>query len=61
VLRLSQLLTAETSVALSGQVLEDMRRFIDTAAADQSVQPKAVGIGTSLEDILRRIAGAYKL
>jgi len=61
VVRLSQLLTAETNIPLSGRVLEDMRRFIETAAADQSVQPKTLGNATGLEDILGRIAGAYKL
>jgi hypothetical protein len=61
VLRLSQLLTAETSIPLSGRVLEDMRRFIDEASADQSVQPKAVGVNANLEDVLRRVATAYKL
>lgn len=61
VLRLSQLLTAESSIPLSGRVLEDMRRFIGAAGADQSVQPKTVGINASLENVLQRISTAYKL
>lgn len=61
VLRLSQLFTAETRIPLSGKVLDDMRRFINIATADASVQPKALGIGASLDDILRRIAGTYGL
>jgi len=61
VLRLSQLLTAETTIQVSGRVLEDMRRFIGVAGADRSVQPKAIGVGATLDDILRRIAAAYRL
>lgn len=61
VLRLSQLLTAESSIPLSGRLLEDMRRFIDAAGADQSVQPKTIGINASLENVLQRISTAYKL
>lgn len=61
VLRLSQLFTPQTRIALKGRVLEDMRRFIDTAAAEPSLQPQALGIGMRLDDILRRIADAYAL
>lgn len=61
VLRLSQLLTAESSITLTGRVLEDMRRFISTASADPSIQPKAIGIHASPAELLSRIATAYRV
>lgn len=61
VLRLSRLQTEDTSVPLRGRVREDMRRFIDAAAADPSVQPRTIGIRASLPDLLQRIAAAYEL
>jgi hypothetical protein len=61
VLRLSQLLTAETSIPLTGRVLEDMRRFISTARTDRTIAPAAIRAGSSLEDILNRITTAYNL
>jgi hypothetical protein len=61
VLRLSQLLTAQSSIPVRGRVLEDMRRFIEAAAGDASVQPKSVGINASLESVLQRISDAYGL
>ena len=39
-----------------------MRRFLNAAAADASLDPKALGLGRiSLADILARIAQAYGL
>jgi hypothetical protein len=62
VLRLSQLLAASTRIPLSGKIADDLRRFLQTAAADASLDPKALGFGRiSLADVLGRVAYAYGL
>ena len=62
VLRLSQLLAASTRIPLTGKIAGDMRRFLYTAAADASLDPKALGLGRiSLADVLARVAQAYGL
>jgi hypothetical protein len=62
VLRLSQLLAATTRIPLEGKIAGDLRRFLDAAAADASLDPKALGLGRiSLADILARVEQAYGL
>lgn len=62
VLRLSQLLAPATRIALDAKIADDMRRFLDAAAADASLDPKALGIGrATLADLLGRVAQAYGL
>jgi hypothetical protein len=61
-LRLSQLLAASTRIPLAGKIADDMRRFLQTAAADASLDPKVLGLGRiSLAEVLARIAQAYGL
>lgn len=62
VLRLSQLLAPATRILLDAKIADDMRRFLDAAAADASLDPKALGLGrATLADLLSRIAQAYRL
>lgn len=62
VLRLSQLLASTTRIPLEPKIADDMRRFLEAAAADDSLDPKALGLGRSpLADYLGRIAQAYEL
>ena len=62
VLRLSQLLAPATRILLDAKIADDMRRFLATAAADTSLDPKALGLGrATLADLLGRVAQAYGL
>lgn len=62
VLRLSQLLTATTRIPLQGRIVDDMRRFLEVAAADDALDPSALGLGRiSLQEVMARIAQAYGL
>lgn len=62
VLRLAQLFTAQTRVPLPDAIARDMRRFLETAADDPSVDPAMLGLGRiSLADALARISKAYGL
>lgn len=62
VLRLSQLLTPTTRILLDAKIADDMRSFLDAAAADASLDPKALGLGrATLADLLNRVAQAYGL
>ncbi|MFK2891356.1 hypothetical protein ISS98_09500 [Dyella flagellata] len=59
VLRLSQLLTPDTSISIQGKILEDMRRFIDAARAEPNLDPKQLTINTTVDTLLDRVAEAY--
>lgn len=62
VLRLSQLLTATTHISLDARIADDMRRFVDTAAADTTLDPKALGLGdVTLDELLARLVRTYGL
>lgn len=62
VLRLSQLLAATTRIPLDPKIADDMRKFLEAAAADITLDPKTLGLGrTSVADILGRLAQAYEL
>lgn len=62
VLRLSQLLAPTTRIPLEEKIADDMRRFLEAAVADDSIDPKALGLGRApLADFLDRIAQAYGL
>lgn len=62
VLRLSQLLTPVTRIALDQKIGDDMRRFLVAVAADTSIDPKALKLGNlAMAELLARIAQAYAL
>lgn len=60
VLRLSQLLAPSTRIPLEAKIADDMKRFIAAARKDDSLDPKALGLGhLPVADFLARIAQAY--
>lgn len=60
VLRLSQLLAPSTRIPLEAKIADDMKRFIVAARKDDSLDPKALGLGhLPAADFLARIAQAY--
>lgn len=62
VLRLSQLLTAETRIPINTKIAADLRRFLVLAAEDATLDPKALGLGSvGLAVVLARVALAYGL
>ena len=62
ILRLSPLLAATTRIPVETKIADDMKRFLDAAAADLTLDPKILGLGTTpLADVLGRIARAYGL
>ena len=62
VLRLSQLLAPTTRIPLDAKIADDMRRFLNAAVADDSLDPRALGLGRApLADFLDRIAQAYEI
>lgn len=61
VLRLSQLLAADTRISLNGRVADDMRRFVEVARADETIDPAKLRIRANLPEILARLAAVYDL
>lgn len=61
VFRLSQLLTDETRIEISGRVRDDLIRFLTEAQADESLDPKALKMRVGRDEILDRLAVAYGL
>ncbi len=62
VLRLSQLLAPTTQIPVEAKIADDLRRFLDAAAGDRTLDPRVLGLGpTPLTDVLARIALAYDL
>lgn len=59
VVRLSQLLPADTAVHVVRQIADDLTRFLDGVANDGSFDPKTLGIENTFGDIVDRIARAY--
>ncbi|MGS0758625.1 hypothetical protein ACVBEH_30185, partial [Roseateles sp. GG27B] len=62
VLRLSQLLTPTTRIALDQKISDDMARFLTMVAADTSIDPKALQLGNvTVAELVDRLARAYEL
>lgn len=62
VLKLSQLLTAETRIKLGQKISADLHRFLSAVAAGTSIDPQMLGLGkVTLPDLVGRIAQAYGL
>lgn len=63
VLRLSQLLTARSSISLVDCIRSDMERFLVVLQAESSIDLKAIGVGgrVQVSDIIERLAHAYNL
>jgi hypothetical protein len=62
VLRLSQLLTPDTRIALDNKIGADLTRFLVAIAADATIDPKALNLGNvAVADLVARIARAYDI
>ena len=59
--RLSQLLTPDSRVALAKTVANDLSQFLQSVAADGTYDPKSLQITATTKEILGRIAQAYGL
>lgn len=62
VLRLSQLLTPTTRIALEPKISDDMARFLAVVAADTSIDPRTLQLGdVTVAELVDRLAQAYEL
>ncbi|MBP8018679.1 MAG: hypothetical protein KAY82_01445 [Hylemonella sp.] len=62
VLRLSQLLTPESRISITGKISDDLNRFLEASASDNSIDPKALNLGNvTVAELLNRIARAFDL
>ncbi|MEO3434237.1 hypothetical protein [Inquilinus sp. CAU 1745] len=61
VLRLTQLLPGDAAISLPEQIQEDMRRFLDLAAADETLDPKAIKVPFTRDEAIALLRSAYKL
>lgn len=62
VIRLSQLMTPSTRVALPEPLQEDLKHFIEMLISDGAVEPKALGFrNLTLKDVTGRLATVYGL
>lgn len=60
VLRLSQLLAPTTRIEMDPKIGADLARFLTAAAADTSIDPKALQLGAvAVAELVGRIAQAY--
>jgi hypothetical protein len=59
--RLSQLLTPDSRVALATTVANDLSQFLERIAVDGTYDPKSLQITATTNEILARIARAYGL
>lgn len=48
-------------IALSGQIREDMRRFLDLLKADTALDPRSLDLPFTLDEAVALLESAYKL
>jgi hypothetical protein len=61
VFRLAQLLPADASVDLANPIKEDLRRFVELAQADDTLDPKAFDVPLSRDEVITLLRSAYGL
>ncbi len=61
VLRLTQLLPGDASITLPDQIRDDMRRFLDLAEADDTLDPKALNVPFTRDEAIALLRSVYKL
>jgi hypothetical protein len=59
--RLSQLLTPDSRIALAPRIGDDLNHFLDGVMADGTYDPKPLQIRGTIREIVARIAQAYEL
>jgi len=61
VFRLAQLLPEDASIELSERIRDDIRRFLDLAEADGTLDPKAFNVPFTRDTAINLLRSAYKL
>ena len=61
VLRLSQLLAPDVRIEVAPRIEQDLNHFLDGIESDRTIDPKSLGINSSVAEIAERIARAYGL
>jgi hypothetical protein len=61
VLRLSQLLAPDVRIGVVPRIAQDLSRLLDGIEADRTIDPKSLGINSSVAEMVERIAQAYGL
>lgn len=61
IVRLSQLLTPDTNIAITRGIASDLSRFLVDVAANGSHDPRAIQIDLALDDVVLRLRRAYRL
>ena len=61
VLRLSQLLTPDVRIEVAPRIAQDLKRFLEGIESDRTIDPKSLGINSSVAELVERIARAYGL
>jgi hypothetical protein len=61
VLRLTQLLPSDALITLPDQIRNDMRRFLDLAEADDTLDPKTLNVPFTRDEAIALLRSAYKL
>ena len=55
-LRLSQLLAPDVRIEVTSRVEQNLHRFVDGIEADRTINPKSLGINSSVAELVQRIA-----
>lgn len=61
VIRLSELLVPGDVVEISGRVRDDMIRFVAEASLDDSLDPRALGVNATRDELLAVVAATFQL
>ena len=55
-LRLSQLLAPDVRIEVAPRIAQDLSRFLDGIEAGRTIDPKSLGINSSVAEMVERIA-----
>ncbi|MBE9553012.1 MAG: hypothetical protein IMF05_06090 [Proteobacteria bacterium] len=61
VFRLAQLLSRDADIEISDPIRDDLRRFLDQAEADETLDPKAFDVPLTREEAVALLRSAYRL
>lgn len=61
VLRLAQLLPADASIKLADPIREDLRKFLELAQADETLDPRAFDVPLTRDEAINLLRSAYGL
>jgi len=60
-LRLSELLAPDVRIEVASTIAQHLNRSLDGIEADRTIDPKSLGINSSVAEMVERIAQAYAL